>query len=60
MKRFILVVSILSILSCKNKADNNYAVISGKILNNNAPEISIWNRNRSINLKIKIDSLGTI
>ncbi|GAA3573732.1 TlpA disulfide reductase family protein [Snuella lapsa] len=59
MKRFILVVSILSILSCKNKADNNYAVISGKILNNNAQEISIWNRNRSINLKIKIDSLGT-
>ncbi|WP_242135552.1 TlpA family protein disulfide reductase [Aestuariivivens marinum] len=58
MKKLIFSLSFLSILSCNNKTDDNFALISGKILNTDSKEITILSADRKINLKLAINNLG--
>ncbi|MCF7568285.1 TlpA family protein disulfide reductase [Sabulilitoribacter arenilitoris] len=59
MKNLLLFLSaIVLITSCKKETPIDYAIISGKILNSDAKELSISSADRKIKKKLKIDSEG--
>lgn len=58
MKKIILLLSVISIISCKKEV-LDYAVISGKILNTTSKKLSISSEDRKINDAFVINTDGT-
>jgi thiol-disulfide isomerase/thioredoxin len=58
MKKILLILIVIVAFSCKNEVPIDYAIVSGKILNNKVKELSIESEDRKVNKKILIDSEG--
>jgi len=48
MKKICLLIAAIAVISCKNEAPIDYAVVSGKIVNKEAGEFTINSKDRSI------------
>ncbi|KAB1068159.1 TlpA family protein disulfide reductase [Tamlana haliotis] len=59
MKKVILFLSIISIISCKKEAEVDYAIISGKILNTEISAIRLMSSDYKFNKTIAVDREGT-
>ncbi|MFD1293731.1 TlpA family protein disulfide reductase [Lutibacter holmesii] len=59
MKKIGLLLVLLAVFSCQEKAPVNYALISGKIANNSFTELKIMNRDNSVNKSVKINENGS-
>ncbi len=58
MKKLLLILVAIAAISCKNEAPIDYAIVSGKILNTEAKELSIASQDRKVREKFAIDSEG--
>jgi thiol-disulfide isomerase/thioredoxin len=54
MKKIGLLIAFLAIISCKEEAKIDYAIVSGKITNKKADNITLSNSNRGVNKTIKV------
>ena len=54
MKKIWLLVAAIAVISCKNEAPIDYAIVSGKIINKGADELTINSKDRSIKETINV------
>ena len=59
MKKIWLVVAAIAVISCKDEAPVDYAIISGTITNSDATELTIQSADRSFNDKTVLAEDGT-
>jgi thiol-disulfide isomerase/thioredoxin len=59
MKKIILLIAAIAVISCKNEAPIDYAIVSGKIVNKNVGEFSINSKDRSIKEIITVQEDGS-
>jgi len=58
MKKILLLIAALAIISCKSEVSIDYAIVSGKILNTSITQISVASFDRKISKEFKVDSEG--
>ena len=58
MKKIVFFIAVLAIISCKEEPKVDYAILSGKIVNSNAKELSV-SSSGSLLKTIKVANDGT-
>ena len=58
MRKIILAIFALAVISCKDETTIDYAVISGKILNSDVTELNLSSTDRKTRKQLKIDKDG--
>ncbi|TRZ42310.1 TlpA family protein disulfide reductase [Robertkochia solimangrovi] len=59
MKKNWIFLAALSVVACKQETPVDYAVLSGKITNEKAKELTMFNNDRSVNLKVALKEDGS-
>ncbi|WP_157961109.1 TlpA family protein disulfide reductase [Lutibacter citreus] len=59
MKKKLLIIVVLVIISCKQESNINYAIVSGKITNKDVSELFLSSKDNSIKEFIKVAEDGT-